>query len=51
MFRVGIPPPQPLLPYPNPNPGDERSFEDFLLHKINVINDLTRNPLSLKKMK
>ena len=34
-YRVGIPPPKPLLPNPNPNPYYDRSFNDCFFLQIN----------------
>ena len=47
MFIARIPPPEPLLPNSNPNFYDGIYFDAYLLFHITVINDLTRNPLSL----
>ena len=45
MFRVGIPPPESLLP--NPYRYDDCSFGAFLFHEITVSNYFIGNSLSL----
>ena len=47
MFRVEIPPPEPLFPNHNPNPYDDRSFDACLFHKVTVSNYLNGNIFSL----
>ena len=49
IFRVVIPPPDPLLPNPNhkPNPYDDCYYDACLFHQITISDDLAGNPLSL----